>query len=347
MIRRDDGRGPRHREQLVLRADEDAHALGAFGAAEQIDHVAPRFQVVEQVPHPLQVLDHLEVAEQMRLAAHDELALLAARPAREPVVDHLLRQLVELGLRRGPRLLQLDPRLGQRLAADARVEEVSGLDQRRGRQSDRQIDDAVLDLAVLADQHDQRPFGLEPHEFDVLQPHVRLRGQHHAGRVGQSGQQARGLGQHVLDRLAGAGDLGLDLAPLALVEVADLHQRIDEEAQAQLRRQPPGRGVRRIDQAELLEVRHDVAHRSGRQRRGDQPRQIARAERLAGGQIALDDLAENLARALVELRQADLRPADGNVLRHAKPSPPAPELSIRRQDFKPGPCPACPHPGRC
>ena len=156
----------------------------------RIDHVAPRFQVVEQVPHPLQVLDHLEVFEQMRLAAHDELALLAARPAREPVVDHLLRQLVELGLRRGPRLLQLGPRLGQRLAADARVEEVSGLDQRRGRQADRQIDDAVLDLAVLADQHDQRPFRLQPHEFDVLQPHVRLRGEHHAGGMRQAGQQA-------------------------------------------------------------------------------------------------------------------------------------------------------------
>ena len=43
----------------------------------------------------------------------------------------------------------------------------------------------------------------------------------------------------------------------------------------------------------------------------------ARAERLAGRQIALDDLAENLARAVVELREAYLRLADGHVLRHA------------------------------
>ena len=89
-------------------------------------------------------------------------------------------------------------------------------------------------------------------------------------------------------------------------EVADLHQRIDEEAQAELGRQPAGRGMRRIDQAELLEVRHHVADRGGRQRHREDARQIARADRLAGRQVALDDLAENLARALVERRQAHL-----------------------------------------
>ena len=43
---------------------------------------------------------------------------------------------------------------------------------------------------------------------------------------------------------AGAGHLRLDRAAVCLGEVADLHQRIDEEAQAQFGRQPPGRGVR-------------------------------------------------------------------------------------------------------
>ncbi len=88
----------------------------------------------------------------------------------------------------------------------------------------------------------------------------------------------------------------------------------------ELGRQPSGRGVWRIDQAELLQVRHHVAHRGGRQRRGDQPRQVARAERLAGRQVAFDDLPKDFARALVELRQADLRPADGDVLGHPKNS---------------------------
>ena len=81
----------------------------------------------------------------------------------------------------------------------------------------------------------------------------------------------------------------------------------------------PGRGVRRIDEAELLEVRHHVAHRRGRQRRRDQARDVARADGLAGGEIALDDLTENLARALVELREAHL--ASSRSGRRARPRP--------------------------
>src|SRR5262249_51691749 len=75
-------------------------------------------------------------------------------------------------------------------------------------------------------------------------------------------------------------------------------------------------GVRRIDEAELLEVGHHVAHRGGRQRRGDQAGDIARADRLAGGEVALDDLAEDVARALTELGEAHLRCADLDVLGH-------------------------------
>ena len=47
---------------------------------------------------------------------------------------------------------------------------------------------------------------------------------------------------------------------------------------------------------------------------------IARADRLAGGEIAFDDLPENLARALVELREADLRRADRDVVDETGPS---------------------------
>src|SRR6188474_2007323 len=72
-----------------------------------------------------------------------------------------------ISLRRGTRLLKLAARLGERLAADARVEKVGRFGERRGRQTDRHIDDAVFDLSVLADHHDQRALGIEPHELDV------------------------------------------------------------------------------------------------------------------------------------------------------------------------------------
>ena len=102
-----------------------------------------------------------------------------------------------------------------------------------------------------------------------------------------------------------AAALHLCLDALALVdgEIADLEERVDEEAQADLRRQAPGAGMGRVDQPGMLQVRHDVAHGGGRQRHRQDAGDVARADRLAGRQIALDDAPEDLARALVQLRE--------------------------------------------
>jgi hypothetical protein len=64
--------------------------------------------------------------------------------------------------------------------------------------------------------------------------------------------------------LARRSDLRLDGPAVLIGQIADLHQRIDEETQADFGRQPAGRGVRRIDEPELLKIGHDVAHRSRR-----------------------------------------------------------------------------------
>jgi hypothetical protein len=45
----------------------------------------------------------------------------------------------------------------------------------------------VLDLSVFADQHHQRAFRFQPHEFDMLQPRVGFRRQHHGRRAGEAG----------------------------------------------------------------------------------------------------------------------------------------------------------------
>ncbi len=149
-----------------------------------------------------------------------------------------------------------------------------------------------------------------------LRRQVGLGRQHHAGRMREAREELRGFGQHVVHRLPGGGDLAFDLVAVVLGEVTDLHQRIDEKPQPGFGRQPARGSVRRIDQAELFEVLHDVAHRRRRQGHRDNARNIARADRLAGREITLDDVPEYLARALVELCKTDLGRADGNVLRH-------------------------------
>ena len=100
-----------------------------------------------------------------------------------------------------------------------------------------------------------------------------------------------------------ARDLSFDRIAIMFGEIADLHQGVDEKPQTDLGRQPAGRSMRRVDQSELLEIRHDVAHRSRRQGHRQDARQIARTDRFAGRQIALDDQAKDFARALVELRK--------------------------------------------
>ena len=51
---------------------------------------------------------------------------------------------------------------------------------------------------------------------------------------------------------------------------------------------------------------------AGDKRHGQRAAQIARADRLAGGEIGLDDALEDLARALVELAQANGAVAHGS-----------------------------------
>ena len=55
-IGRDHQRGAGEREELVLRADEDAHALAGLGVAEQADQLALGFEVVEEEADALEVL---------------------------------------------------------------------------------------------------------------------------------------------------------------------------------------------------------------------------------------------------------------------------------------------------
>ena len=95
-------------------------------------------------------------------------SLLAAGPAGEPGGDQLLGQLIEFGAA-CVSAVSISTRLGQRPAADPRVEEVRRLDQRRGRQPGRQVRTRFSTWPSSADQHHQRPLGFQPHELDMLE----------------------------------------------------------------------------------------------------------------------------------------------------------------------------------
>ena len=142
-----------------------------------------------------------------------------------------------------------------------------------------------------------------------LSAHLVLGREHQAGAARQARQHLAGLGQHMLQRGAAARrlDLRLDHAALLVGEIAEFHEGIDEEAQPLLRRKPARRDMRRIDEAEMLQIAHDVAHRRRRQRVRKHTGQVARADRLAVLKIGIDDQPENVARARVQRLQGLVR----------------------------------------
>ncbi len=145
----------------------------------------------------------------------------------------------------------------------------------------------------------------ETHEFDMFQPRVGLGGQHDAGAPSHFGQQARGLGERAFESapLRRRPHLIVDARALLAPQIPELQKRVDEQPEALLGRQTSGAGVRRVNEPKLFQVLHHVANRRRRQRHRQHARQMAGADGFAGGQIGVDDIAENLARAGVERRQ--------------------------------------------
>ena len=239
----------------------------------------------------------------MRLAR--PLTITVAGERGEAGLDQLVGQLVQFVLGLDALRVQRSQRLSDGLADREMREVVGRLRQRARRQPRRQRHDPVLDRAVLAHQHHHGALGIEADELDVLEHEVGLARDDDAGPVAEPAEQLARLGQEVLDLPEGGRALDLlgDLGPLVLVDRPHLEHGVDEEAQALLGGQPPGRGVRRRDQPQILEVGHDVAHRSGAQPDAQHAGEVARGDRRAGFEITLDKFSENVLAACVKHRE--------------------------------------------
>ena len=79
-----------------------------------------------------------------------------------------------------------------------------------------------------------------------------------------------------------------------------LEQRVDEEAVALVGGDAAGRGMRRGHEAQILQIRHDVADRGRGQTQARIARQRARADRLTVADVALDERLQQQLGPLVE-----------------------------------------------
>ena len=268
-----------------------------FGKPEQLDQIALGLEVVEQLADALEVVHGRDVLQQVGLAAHDQaLAIVRAsrtiRPSPASMTFCVSSSSSASAVASCFSMCALASVNGE--AADVRIEIVGGLGQRwtaAARPAASMMRFSTL-LSSPTRTTSALPGSSGTNSMCFRRAHL-LVGEHHAGAVRQAGDHLAGLAaapaRSTSARLIAQSAPRSGGAPRG--EVADLEQAVDEQAQADLGRQAPGRCVRGKDQAEMLQVRHDVADRGRRQRHRQQARQIARADRLAGREVGLDDRA--------------------------------------------------------
>ena len=148
----------------------------------------------------------------------------------------------------------------------------------------------------------------------------------------ETSQVRQQLRRGVDERLRPIGiELVLQFADFALLERLDHEQAVDEKAITLRRRHAARRRMRTRDEAHFFEIRHHVADRRRGQFEPRLPRQHPRADRLAVGNVALDQRLQQMLRAgvkhespfyaLIAAMSASVRafPTIALVGRHATP----------------------------
>ena len=151
----------------------------------------------------------------------------------------------------------------------------------------------VLHIALGGHDDDQHPFFRQAQKLDMPENRAAPRCHHHAHKLRQAGQQVGRVGEHFL-RLVGGQRL--------LAKALRLHRQhgVHKQAVAPRRGNASGRGVGADDQAQLLQIGHDVADGGGRQLQAGRLGQGAAAHRLPVSDVALDERLEQHLGAVVK-----------------------------------------------
>ena len=188
---------------------------------------------------------------------------------------------------------------GKRLSGEIVIEEIGRLDQLRVRIRPVGVQDAILHVAVGADEDQQHAPLREAQELEMAEARLTALGRHHdTGELRELRQQAR-RGAHELPRPVGR-QLAFEPMNLTILERLHHHQAVDEKAVAFLGRYSAGGRVRARNEAHLFQVSHDIAHGRRRQLEAGMTRQCPRADRLAVAHIAFDQRLEEVLRARIQ-----------------------------------------------
>ena len=157
------------------------------------------------------------------------------------------------------------------------------------RHVDRDVDEFLMYEAALEHDEQQHLALAHAHEVHVMEAHgVERSYRGDADVVRDAAEHLGGRGEHLLEPLLVLHHFFEELHGGAGVVDAPEHG-VDVEAVALRRRNPAGRGVSLLEEAEVFEVGHLVAYRRGAAPREVAARDRARADRLAVLYIFVDD----------------------------------------------------------
>ncbi len=164
------------------------------------------------------------------------------------------------------------------------------------------LEHAVVHDARARYENRDDPPGIQSDEFDSIDHDAFQVGREHQAHVVRELRQlARRLGEEIRDLTTALDHRGLDRPRLAAADARFSQHLIDIDPVGPIRRHAPRRGVRLLQQPALLQLRHDVTDRCGRQIQRRSVRDRFRGDRLAGQDVLPDDRAKHFSGAIIEL----------------------------------------------
>ena len=160
------------------------------------------------------------------------------------------------------------------------------------------VQDLVLNVAIIENQDGQNPLVGERQEFDLPERGLRGPGNRHHTREPGHGRQQVGCRQNQRLRV-GIPQRVLEQLHLGVPRRAQLHQRIHKEPVALDGGHAAGGGVRRGNEAHVFKVRHDVADGRRADLKARLARQRAGADRMTLANIAVDQHPQQMPGPLV------------------------------------------------
>ena len=194
-------------------------------------------------------------------------------------------------------------RIRRRLSPDSRSFRIRATSlHRHGRDPGRHLDEDGAQHPAAKVEHQQQPLAGHRHQLQPLQHQLVQRRRHrHAQLLGQHAEHLRRPAHDLLDRVAGAGQLGPERLARLVGRRGQAHDLVDVDPVGAVGRDPAGGGVGVEEKPLVLQVAHGAPDGRGRDAEAEPAGDGLAPGRLRGLDVGLDDRLEDPELPLAQL----------------------------------------------